>query len=276
MRLFAGVLLLSLATACGTETTSLSASAPRYTATGTVLENADHGPQFCHGVLTSLPPQCDGVDLVGWDWGSVRHESQDGVKWGDYTVVGTWDGARLTLTEPPKPPQQTETDEGSDTASPCPAPEGGWRPVAPAKATEKAMYAAMRLARKSPGFAGVWVDQSYLGDGPVKEFEANDPTKLVLNFRFTGDLEAHEQRIRKVWGGALCLSPAERTESELRRLQRKVTEEVPGVLGSSVDITGNRVDITVSVVTDDLRQDLDARYGPGTVRAWGVLRPVSG
>jgi hypothetical protein len=254
----------------------MSASVPRYTATGTVLEDERHGPQFCAGVAQSLPPQCSGIDLVGWDWSSVKHEAHDGVKWGEYTVVGTWDGTRITLTESPQAPRPDDSGDGSAFASPCPTPEGGWKPVDPAKATEKALQAAMRIARKSPRYAGTWVDQSYLGDGPIKEFEANDPTKLVLNFMFTGDIEGHEQRVRKVWGGALCVSPAKRTAAELNAVQRKVNKEIQGIQSSGVSVFENRVDVTVFVVTEELQQKLDSRYGPGTVRVWGVFEPVSG
>lgn len=255
----------------------MSGSDPRYTATGTVLENESHGPEFCSYVQSSLPPQCSGTALVGWDWNAVRHESRNGVKWGEYTVVGTWDGTRLTLTEPPKAPQPVAVDaDGPDTTSPCPAPEGGWRPVDPAKATEEALQAAMQIARKSPRYAGTWVDQSYLGDGPIKESEANDPERLVLNFMFTGDLEGHERQLRKIWGGALCVSPAERTEAELSRVQKKVDKEISGLQSSSVDTLKNRVDVTVFVATRELQQELDSRYGPGTVHASGVFNPVTG
>ncbi|MEO3788196.1 hypothetical protein ABGB12_33130 [Actinocorallia sp. B10E7] len=240
-----------------------------------MLENERHGPQFCLSVADSLPPQCGGADIVGWNWKAVRHESRDGVKWGEYTVVGTWDGARLTLTEPPKAPRRPDPDDEDSFASPCPTPAGGWKPVDPAQATEKSLQAAMRVARKSPQYAGAWVDQSYLGPGPIREFEGNDPAKLVLNVRFTGDLDGHERRVREVWGGALCVSPAKHTEAELRGIQMKVQKEIPGIQGSSVDTIKNRVSVTVFVVTDELRNDLDSRYGPGTVRAWGVLEPVA-
>lgn len=253
----------------------MPAPAPRYTATGTVLEDADHGPLFCRIVNASMPPQCGGTDLVGWDWSSVKHEARDGVKWGEYTVLGTWDGTRITLTEPPKAPQPDESDEPAST-TPCPTPEGGWKPVDPAKATEKALQAAMEIARKSPQYAGTWVDRNHLGDGPIKESEGNDPTKLVLNVRFTGDLEGHEQQVRKVWGGALCVSPAKHTEAELYDIQRKVSKEVPEMQNSGVNTFENRVSVTVLVATEGLQQDLDSRYGPGTVRVRGVFEPVSG
>jgi hypothetical protein len=46
-----------------------------------------------------------------------------------------------------------------------------------------------------------------LADGidPSEEMLANDPTKLILNVRFTSNLNEHEQAVREVWGGALCV-----------------------------------------------------------------------
>src|SRR5690606_13734483 len=65
-----------------------------YRVSGTVLESPEHGPQLCHAVMTSLPPQCGGIDLVGWDWGAVEgEESVSGTTWGSYQVTGTWDGS---------------------------------------------------------------------------------------------------------------------------------------------------------------------------------------
>lgn len=70
---------------------------------GTVLQKGDTAPQFCLGaVAESSPPQCGGPELVGWDWDEVDgEETASGVTWGAYAVQGTWDGERLTRTQPP-------------------------------------------------------------------------------------------------------------------------------------------------------------------------------
>ena len=40
---------------------------PRYQTTATVLQNRDHGPELCLGiVLTSFPPQCGGLPITNW------------------------------------------------------------------------------------------------------------------------------------------------------------------------------------------------------------------
>jgi len=70
---------------------------------GTVLQVAPAAPQLCLGaVAESYPPQCDGPEIVGWDWDEVDgEESASGVTWGAYAVQGTWDGERFTVTQPP-------------------------------------------------------------------------------------------------------------------------------------------------------------------------------
>ncbi|MHA6694523.1 hypothetical protein [Homoserinimonas sp. A520] len=70
---------------------------------GTVLQ-LDGGPvEFCLGaVAESYPPQCSGPELIGWDWASVDgEEAASSVTWGTYAVQGTWDGERMTVTQPP-------------------------------------------------------------------------------------------------------------------------------------------------------------------------------
>lgn len=58
---------------------------------------------LCAGVRESYPPQCaGGVVLTGWDWSTAPgSESASGVRWGDYTVTGRYDGTTLTVTAPP-------------------------------------------------------------------------------------------------------------------------------------------------------------------------------
>jgi hypothetical protein len=60
----------------------------------TVLDDGG-GPEAClGGVMTSLPPQCGGTPLVGWDWADHEgeHETQAGVRWGGLLLTGPYDG----------------------------------------------------------------------------------------------------------------------------------------------------------------------------------------
>lgn len=271
--------LLALA-ACGTQP---AAQPRRYTADLTVLENPKHGPQLCASVNYSMPPQCGGPDIVGWDWNTVKHDAKGGVRWGSYRVVGTWDGSRLTLTERARPatPDVGPGDK-ADFASPCPAPEGGWRPVDPGKATSARMEQALSMGRSAKGYAGSWLDQSYLDtikgyDGSKPEWVekyANNPKRLVLNFRFTGDLAAREAWLREVWGGALCVSKAEHSQAKLLTIQQRLHKEVKGVHGSGPDVMTNRLHAGVWVLTEALQREVDQKYGKGVVVLRGILAPL--
>ncbi|MFZ6003654.1 MAG: hypothetical protein ACOYXM_06930 [Actinomycetota bacterium] len=257
-------------------------SGQRYEANATVLESPAHGPQLCLGAIaTSLPPQCGGPDIVGWGWDAVEgEEAANGTTWGSYRVVGTYTGGVFTLTEPAVAPDPSLGDDGFsvDFTSPCPAPAGGWAVVDVATATEAGQQAANEYAVAQADYAGSWVDQSInpaLADGfdPGDEEVANDPTKLVLNVRFTGDLERHTEELRARWGGPLCVTAAEHTSSELEAIQAELSVE-PGMLESSTDVVTNQVFVRV-IIDDGVQQRLDAQYGKGVVRVTSALRPVS-
>lgn len=245
-----------------------------------MLESAGHGPQLClGGVAESYPPQCGGPDVVGWDWDTVEgSESASGTTWGSYTVIGTYDGERFTLTEPARTPEEPPAPSDEDLfATPCEPPAGGWAVVDESTATDAAMQEALGLAAAEPDYVGAWVDQSInpasdsLSDEEL-ELAMNDPTKLVLNVMFTGDLDRHEADLRAVWGGALCVSAAERTEADLLSILDEVTT-VDGVLGGSPDPRTGTVQVEV-IVDDGLQQRMDEEYGPGVVTVHAALQPV--
>lgn len=223
------VVVLLAATACATaapQSVERAAEGQRYRVTGTVLESPDHGPQLCKLVKDSNPPQCEGMEIVGWDWSKVDAESNSGTTWGGYTLVGTYDGERFTLTEPaakpsgPRPPP--EDDVTFDT--PCPEPEGGWRVVDESRFGMEAQHLVDKRTRSAPDFAGMWVDYPYLDPAELKDPAAAERSgalrNFVLNVRFTGDLAGREEWIREVWGGALCVSQAKYTLQELSRSSR--------------------------------------------------------
>ncbi|WP_436794279.1 hypothetical protein [Actinospongicola halichondriae] len=257
----------------GGTTAPAAPSDATYTATTTVLESADHGPQLClGGVAESYPPQCGGPDIVGWDWSTLDAESANGTTWGEFTVVGTWDGDTFTVTEPPTDPVYDDVSGPTDFATPCEAPDGGWSVIDEATATDEGQQAAAAYAQAQTDFAGLWVDQSM--NSAATELGMNDPTKLVLNVRFTGDLDRHESELRSRFGGALCVSEAERTEAELRSIQ----DEVFGSLDAfhaSTDIVRGVVEIGVAVADPAVQAELDETYGAGVVELVGALRPVA-
>lgn len=231
----------------------------RYTSTVTVLENPHHGPELCVSVvLESYPPQCGGVPVEGWDWSSVEFEHAIGVSWGEYTVTGTFDGERLTLTEPARPPKTEAPPENERLGTPCPAPPGGWTVVDRASSMNgyAGLDAVAGYTTAQPDHAATWLDGA------------------VLNVAFTGDVDRHEQTLRSIWGGALCVSTAERSSSELDAIGAELGYGTdPNVLGWSAD--GRRGIVIVGVVVDDgFQAEMDLRWGPDVIDVWPALRPV--
>lgn len=250
---------------------------------GMVLEQ-DAGPRLCLGVVRqSYPPQCSGLPIAGWDWSAApASTSASGVRWGEYTVIGTFDGSTFTLTRParvrddsrrPRPPALP------DFRTPCPVPPGGWKVIDPAKATQAALDATLAAAESIPGYAGSWLDQSINPVDPAKAPEPmNDPTKLVLNVRVVGDVGAAEQRLRQTWGGALCVTTASLTSARLLEIQRELlarSGEV-GLLSSGSSPVANRVDIEVLFDDGRLQRELDTTYGRGAVLVTSTLQPYAG
>jgi hypothetical protein len=273
-------------TACGDEPagTSSDPAADRYTTTATVIEAPGHGPRLCWSVMESHPPQCGyGIEVVGWDWTLLDgSEAAEGTTWGTYVVVGTYDGTNFTITESPTPHVQPEpTPEPPPATTPCPPPPGGWAVVDATTATDEAQNAAIAYAQAQPDYVAVWVDSSMNPAWAMKDSEItadtlwmfNDPTKLILNVRFTGDLERHERALRAIWGGALCVTSGERTSAELESLRAALHDELDP-LGSFVDERAGRVFLQV-IVDEGLQAELDQRYGAGLVRVDAQLTPVS-
>lgn len=247
----------------------------RFRAFATVLESPEHGPQLCHAVMDSYPPQCGGPDVAGWDWSGVEHESASGTRWGGYVLVGTFDGESFTLTEP------AVVDDGSlerprgyqaDFATPCPEPAGGWSPVDADRATEAAFQEAIQIAQGADGYGGLWIDQRMSGSELTEE-NSNDPQRFVLNVSTTGDVAALQNAIREVWGGSLCVSPAVRDEATLLDVQKALRGD-PGVMGSAPDITTGQLVVQVFLATSELQRTYEERYGAGTVRLEGILIPL--
>ncbi|MGH2591791.1 MAG: hypothetical protein ACRDGW_13485, partial [Actinomycetota bacterium] len=76
-------------------------SSQLYEANTTILESRDHGPELClGGVADSYPPQCGGVPIANWDWDLVDgEESASGTTWGNFHVVGNYDGSTFTVAD---------------------------------------------------------------------------------------------------------------------------------------------------------------------------------
>ncbi len=261
---------------------------PVYEADGTVLAQRGetlfpkHGPMLCLGAMAmSYPPQCGDVPIANWDWDAVEgEETASGATWGQYHVVGTYDGETFTVTEvgsyaddPPRFGSEV------DFSSPCPEPAGGWVLPDPKQATQQDASGASAYAASEPDIVNSWVthfDPSSPGDAELDEF---DP--VIFNAVFTGDIERHEAEIRKRWPGPLCLVKGEGpTKRELSRIRTEAEAYV--VDGLRLQMLGSSADGVEPVIEIELVADpegagqaaLDARW-PGLVRLFPVLRPAS-
>ena len=257
-------------------------------AAATVLDEGDGAMLCLGGIATSLPPQCSGPAVAGWDWADhPEAESAGGVRWGDFTLVGSWDGTTFTPTEVREstPEDWPEEDVREMFATRCPEPEGGWVPVDEATTTSKTLSAAHRVAAKLPDFAISWGDQSINpaydasqeldgGEGSLEvEMAMNDPRWTVLNVGVTEDVARAEAAVREVWGGALCVSRFAHTQERLREVAEELAD-LPGGLGRGYGSVSNTVEI--SVVHDDgsIQAWADEEYGAGVVTVTSALTPV--
>ncbi|WEO78274.1 hypothetical protein BJQ94_04335 [Cryobacterium sp. SO2] len=80
-------------------------SVDELTGRATVLQEEGGQPTVCFGAVdASLPPQCGGPVVTGWDWADVEGaETISGVTSGMYAVTGIWDGGVFRLTQPAIP-----------------------------------------------------------------------------------------------------------------------------------------------------------------------------
>lgn len=241
----------------------------------TVLDDGE-GPELCTFVAESLPPQCSGTPMTGWDWAAhPEHEDQSGTKWGSFALTGTFDGTTFAVTEAIPAALYDAMSEPAtpDLETPCEEPAGGWTMVDPATTTQEAMDATFAAAGRLPGYAGAWIDQSLdAADEPAPgEAAVNDPTSLIINVAVTEDAAGAEATLRETWGGALCVSEAAYTEAELNEIAMEL-QELPGVTSSSAadDV------VQIAVLFDDgsLQAWADETYGEGRVAVSSVLVPA--
>lgn len=234
----------------------------------TILDDGD-GPQMCTFVAESLPPQCEGTPVAGWDWAAhPEHEEQSGTRWGDFALSGTFDGERLTVTEAIPAALYDAMSEPPDPhlATPCTPPAGGWAVVDAAKADQASMDATFAAATALPGFAGAWMEQ------PSDPTQSNDPTKVVINVAVTKGRAGAEAKLRETWGGALCVSEARYTETELNEIAMELQQKLPGVTASSA--AGDVVKIGVLFDDGSLQAWADETYGEGRVEISSTLAPA--
>jgi hypothetical protein len=241
---------------------------------GTVLQARDDSvPALClGGIADSLPPQCDGIPIEGWDWDGVQGErTASGTTWGSYEVVGTYDGATFALIEVLGPPM-ADGDGGVDFTAPCGEPEGGWVAHDPSRAGRDDFTLAAHAAESESDSTAVWID--YL-EAPVGE----QAGAFIGVFGFTGDLERHEAELRELWGGPICVFQQATPFNELSRIQRDLGDGGAEAVGleqtySDINVLTNVVEIGAIVTSQEIEEALADRYGDGTVTVVPALVPA--
>ena len=209
--------------------------------------------------------------MADWEWAAhPEHEDQSGTKWGSFALTGTFDGTTFAVTEAIPAALYDAISEAPDPqfGTPCPPPADGWgADLDAATTTQESMDATLTAASALPGYAGAWLDQSSV-EGAEGQ---NDPTKVVLNVAVTEDVEGADAALRETWGGALCVSEATYTESELNDVAMEL-QKLPGVTTSSAadDV------VQIGVLFDDgsLQAWADETYGEGRVEITSTLVPV--
>jgi hypothetical protein len=260
-----------------TPTTGTPAVAPtqQYSVDATVLQDPTHGPELCFAVATSLPPQCKGTPIAGWDWRKVdREESVNGTTWGEFHIVGTYDGTAITITQPATAAHAPPPVTLPSYKTPCPTPPGGWTVVDRSKFSIDAYNAFANAARSQPDAAGLWLDSTTPVDGNTDLFPAQ-----VINVAFTGDLDTHRAELRALWGGPFCVVHHDRSMRELQLIQQALNGDAGRDLGfqnrsASIDEVNNDIRFDALVATPAGQTALDRRYGNGVVHLHGLLTPV--
>lgn len=268
-----GLALLALGAACrddGDPVASVQAGGgdQRYEGGFTILESAEQGPELCYEVLTSLPPQCGGLPVVGWDWDAVDgEETMGGTTWGAWHVIGTFDGERFRLTEPPAPPQPgNEVEGGSDFSPACDEPdvvdasEGG---------AEWEAMTQMDTAFDSQDLVAAWVSD------PAGDWDGAFVGNVVV---VPGAAPAAVARIREHYAGPLCVIERDApTAAELAAVRDEVIDEnAHAVLGPiQGSITDERRGVLVATVwvADEAAVDYAEQRWGDLVELRGLLRP---
>jgi hypothetical protein len=280
--------LLVLATGCGEASSDVSAEQPRATYDGPVVRPAavpgaegrvtttsrvrvtddGSGPWMCWGADIELggdPQPCDAARVTGWDWDAVGEYATDqGVRHGSFVLTGTFDGTTFEVEEAtqPAPPQ-----DDWDFEIPCPTPEGGWTVLDRSRISQDDYFRGSSVAQGLDDYALAAVSTPEGEPGP------RDPADTVLSVYVAGDPSRAEAEIREVWGGMLCVTQVERTETEMEAIQQSLLE-LPGWTQIGAGHPSNQVQLTVFHDDGRYQQWVDQEYGEDVVVVSSILQPV--
>ena len=243
------------------------------------------GAELClGGVATSLPPQCGGPPLPHWDWAALDggFEEQSGTRWGEFVVIGAFDGSRSTPSEVVpaarrRPlPDPAEEDSFRRRHAPSPKAAGSSMPSDDDRDRDGPRVQRCEEPVRPTGDPGSTRSINPVADeepsGIEWEIAMSDPSNTIVNVAVTDDLAGAEAAIRDVWGGPLCVSEAIHTDRELRRARG-------GVLRATRLLRRRCLGTTTSsayVLHDDgsIQAWVDQEYGEGVVAVSSALVPI--
>ena len=254
-----------------------AAASGKVTGLGLVIEDSGK-VQLCLGaVAESYPPQCSGVPLANWSWsGRNDFEDANGVKFATYAVTGTYDGTTLTVTDEPISAALydplPDPSAGRALSTRCAEPADGWRVTNPARATAVALTTAEETALGLDGYVTHWNDMfaTFEVDGTASEpaitddlgSQGTEDLALVLNVLVRGDVADATQRLRTVWGGALCVSNPLHTQRQLDQIARRLGN---ADAVASAFVQYDRVVAEVTYDDGSLQDYADATFGKDAV-----------
>jgi hypothetical protein len=91
---------------------------------------------------------------------------------------------------------------------PCESPAQGWQIRDRGRVGGEDEQSALTYAEKQAEHGGTWMHWDPL---LTRAERARSPSKGVLVFTFTENVEAHRRQLERLWGGPLCVASAEIT-----------------------------------------------------------------
>ena len=236
----------------------------RYAVDTKVGRDTGHNAALCILPTTLMGSDCAGPKIT--NWGASK-------SFGDYHLVGTYDGKVFTLTEPPvadKIPRPTTPH----IDAPCPAPPGGWHATDTTKIGLTDFQAFQASAQGAPDFAGLWMANTS-ASAPVNDFQHTQVTVVA----YTGDIARHRSELAAIWGGPVCVVQHAHPYTQLQMIMNDLSANGDTTFGTQMISVGpyevdNDVRYDVVAATPATQAALDRHYGPGLVKVSSVLQPI--
>jgi hypothetical protein len=255
--------------ACGSASKAAVPRGPQlYEGSFTVLSEPGKPANLCHVIETSLPPQCDGLPVVGWNWDAVSdEESRNGTNWGAWHVVGTYNGKHFTLVGTPTSRQRADPPETKRDFSPaCDDPD-----VVDASEDFREWEAMTQVDEfEIQHLVAAWVSD------PRGEWDGPFVGSIVV---LPGAKAAAVALVRRHYAGALCVVERDGpTEARLEEVQHQLNDRearaaIGTVQSASSDARKGVVNADVWVADRDALTYARDRWAK-LVELHGLLQPV--